>query len=75
MQVPELNFDTHEDVDWVAWFASMASKSNTSSPGFVAGAIVAAQKAKKMSEAAAAENRTAESTINENADNDRAKRR
>ena len=75
MQVPELNFETREDVDWVAWFASMASKSNPSSPGFVARAIIAAQRAKDLREAEAPEKRPAESSSNDNADNERAKRR
>ncbi len=75
MQVPELNFETCEDVDWVAWFASMASKSNPSSPGFVARSIIAVQRAKDLREPEAPEKRPAESSINDNADNERAKRR
>ncbi len=75
MQVPELNFETRENVDWVAWFASMASKSNPSSPGFVARAIIAAQRAKDLREPKVPEKRPAESSINDNADNERAKRR
>ena len=59
MEVPELNFDTREDLDWVAWFQSMASKNKTSSPGFIARAIFEAKKKKEAAEAEKLQNEQA----------------
>ena len=60
VEVPQLNFDTREDLDWVAWFQSMSGKNNTSTPGFVARAIA---EAKKQKQAAEAEKLPSEDTI------------
>ena len=53
MEVPQLNFDTREDIDWVAWFESMSGKKTSSSPGFVARAIAEAKRLKEAEKEAA----------------------
>jgi hypothetical protein len=45
LHIPQLHWDTKEDVDYVAFFESMVS--NEEDPGFVARAILVA-KAKKL---------------------------
>ena len=51
VEVPQLNFDTREDIDWVAWFESMSGKNKSSSPGFVGRAIAEAKRLKEAAEA------------------------
>jgi hypothetical protein len=70
VKVPELNFDTHEDVYWVSWLLSMSSTTMTLSPGVVARAIVAAKKAKQTSQSTAAEHIVADSTTENMEDNE-----
>ena len=53
MEVPQLNFDTREDIDWVAWFESMSGKNKSSSPGFVGRAIAEAKRLKEAEKEAA----------------------
>ena len=48
MHVPQLQWDTKEDVDYVAFFESMVS--NEEDPGFVAKAILLAKAKKKAAE-------------------------
>ena len=52
MHVPQLHWDTKEDVDYVAYFKSMVS--NEEDPGFVAKAILLAKAKKKEAEENAA---------------------
>ena len=52
MHVPQLHWDTKEDVDYVAFFESMVS--NEEDPGFVAKAILLAKAKKKEAEENAA---------------------
>ncbi len=51
MHIPQLNWDSKEDVDVVAFFESMVSKE--ADPGFVARAIINAKAKKKVDEDAA----------------------
>ena len=53
VEVPQLNFDTREDIDWVAWFESMSGKNKSSSPGFVGRAIAEAKRLKEAEKEAA----------------------
>jgi hypothetical protein len=46
VHVPQLHWDTKEDVDYVAFFESMVS--NEEEPGFVARAILLAKAKKKQ---------------------------
>ena len=48
MHIPQLHWDTKEDVDYVAFFESMVS--NEEDPGFVAKAILLAKAKKKAAE-------------------------
>ncbi len=52
MHVPQLHWDTKEDVDYVAFFESMVS--NEEDPGFVAKAILLAKAKRKEAEEDAA---------------------
>ncbi len=76
MEVPQLNFDTREDLDWVAWFESMSGKIKTSSPGFVARAIAEAKKQKEAAQAEKLQNEdpTSIQTTTRTTDNAKAKK-
>ncbi len=57
MHIPQLHWDTKEDVDFVAFFESMVS--NEQDPGFVARAILLAKAKKKEAEEDAAASKAA----------------
>ncbi len=50
VHLPQLNWDSKEDVDWVAYFKSMASKDGD--PSFIARVILLAKAQKKATDEA-----------------------